>query len=360
MGPSDLQIGALWTEPEYRNRGLAKAALGHTLLRLQNERETLWYIVRRDNAPSVAVGRHYGFGGSLEGDRKPLLGIPILGVYRLADAKRPARDREVQKAGSEFVAVSETAGTWVTEEGARMAASRYAWAASLARGRDVLEVGCGSAQGGMLLSRVAKRFVAGDVSEELLARASPVVRNVSQLTQFSAERLPFRDASFDMAIVLEAVYYIGDTKAALSEIRRVLRVGGRVAIVSANPTRRGFIASPHSVQYFSPAQLAHLLGRCGFSEFQCWGAFPIKNGLGRGRFERPVEFSRRIANHLRLVPRTLEGRARLKGILYRKMMRLPEYFTNDSDTSSELERRPIEADWSQYKVIYFVAQRNDV
>ena len=359
MGTTDLQLGGLWTKRAHRNHGLATAAVAHTLRRLNGEQRVLWYVTRPENPASVALGRRFGFGGSLAGYRKAFLGLPLPGVYRVSTADAEELKPVLRKAGREFVEISETTGTWVTQEGARMAASRYAWAASLSSGRDVLEIGCGSAQGGVLLSRVAKRYVAGDISEELLARISPTVRQVSQLAHFSADRLPFRDASFDLLICLEAIYYVHDIEGLMAEARRVLRPGGQIAIVSANPARRSFIASPHAIRYFTPSELAGSLARYGFSDFRCFGVYPVEAERSQARFEQAIEVGRTIANHLRLVPRTLEGRARLKALVYRQMQRLPEYFTEESGRISPIEERPINATWEGYKVFYFSGWRSD-
>ena len=99
----------------------------------------------------------------------------------------------------------------------------------------VLEIGIGS---GLNLpyydaSRV-RRLCAVDPSAELLAMAAKRAKRLAlevQLVQQGAERLPFRDASFDSALLTWTLCSIPDPGAALAEIRRVLKPGGELLFI---------------------------------------------------------------------------------------------------------------------------------
>jgi arsenite methyltransferase len=71
-----------------------------------------------------------------------------------------------------------------------------------------------------------------DVSEPMLARA---VRGSAGpqvgFLRADAQRLPFRDQSFDVAVSIAVFQLIPDPAAALSEIARVLKPGGRLAVM---------------------------------------------------------------------------------------------------------------------------------
>jgi ubiquinone/menaquinone biosynthesis C-methylase UbiE len=105
--------------------------------------------------------------------------------------------------------------------------SEVAVVAERLRGKDVLEVGCGT---GLILSRLAPiaRSVTGvDLSEGMLARAREKGLNVLQA---DALHLPFPDASFDAAVCFKVLPHIPDVRGALAEMTRVVRPGGILAV----------------------------------------------------------------------------------------------------------------------------------
>jgi SAM-dependent methyltransferase len=102
-----------------------------------------------------------------------------------------------------------------------------------ARGR-VLEVGVGSGLNFRFYSRVVDRVVAVDPSPELLRlaikRTTDMIVPVS-LIRASAEHLPFPGAVFDTIVMTWTLCSIPNPIAALAEMRRVLKPGGRVLFV---------------------------------------------------------------------------------------------------------------------------------
>jgi ubiquinone/menaquinone biosynthesis C-methylase UbiE len=92
-------------------------------------------------------------------------------------------------------------------------------------GREVLEVGCGT---GLLLERIARfasRAHGVDLSPGMLARARERGLDV---TEASATRLPFPDATFDVACSFKVLAHVRDVRAALAEMTRVVRPGGMI------------------------------------------------------------------------------------------------------------------------------------
>ncbi len=102
-------------------------------------------------------------------------------------------------------------------------------------GQEVLEVGCGI---GTLLVEMAQagyRCRAIDRSPQMVAATRDRLRRAGladtvEVTQGSVQRLPYADASFDSVVSTFPTEYIADP-AALREMARVLRPGGRVIIV---------------------------------------------------------------------------------------------------------------------------------
>ena len=91
----------------------------------------------------------------------------------------------------------------------------------------VLEIGCGA--GGMLgpLSRYGK--VTGlDIAHDYLAYCRR--RGHRDVVHGSGYELPFADSSFDLVALFDTIEHIPDDVRVLSEVKRVLRPGGRVFI----------------------------------------------------------------------------------------------------------------------------------
>ena len=106
-------------------------------------------------------------------------------------------------------------------------------AISSARGQ-VLEIGVGSGLNLSLYGPAVDRVVGLDPSPELLRlagkRAAQAPVPVS-LVRASAEGIPFADATFDATLMTWTLCSIPNPIAALTEMRRVLKPGGRLVFV---------------------------------------------------------------------------------------------------------------------------------
>jgi ubiquinone/menaquinone biosynthesis C-methylase UbiE len=106
------------------------------------------------------------------------------------------------------------------------------WACSKATG-ETLEVGIGT---GLNLPHYPPnvRITGADLSPDMLALA---VKRAKELrlrirwTEAAAEHLPFADRSFDTVVCTYALCSVRDDGRAISEMRRVLRPGGRLILV---------------------------------------------------------------------------------------------------------------------------------
>jgi SAM-dependent methyltransferase len=77
----------------------------------------------------------------------------------------------------------------------------------------------------------------------------------------SIESIPLKDAEFDTVICLEVMEYVTDVNAALKEVHRILKPGGRL-ILSVPFMHRA--DTEHDFWRFSSHALKHLLSRDGF------------------------------------------------------------------------------------------------
>lgn len=125
-------------------------------------------------------------------------------------------------------------------------------AAAPHRGR-VLDVGCGPGQLALVLADRHALDVTGiDLDPQMIARAQanadarPVPGGVQRLTYAVGDvaSLPVPDASFDVVVSTMALHHWSDPDAALAEIDRVLRPGGRALIWDLRPGLVPFHPSP--------------------------------------------------------------------------------------------------------------------
>lgn len=255
---------------------------------------------------------------------------------------------------AQFVDVTEIEGQRVSSEQLYRTCHRYHWAARLSKGKDVLEIACGSGPGLGLLSAHARSVVAGDISPEVLERASRTYGDRIPLSVFPADSLPFNDGQFDIILIFEALYYLPDIDAFLREARRVLTSGGALLVVTANKDLSDFTASPYSVRYLGAKDLNTELTAAGFDP-QIAGLIDISSVSARQRILRPIKA---LASRLGLVPKTMRGKELLKRLFFGDMTVMP------ADISSipfdYVEPTPLSAETpdTKHKVIYCEARRS--
>jgi ubiquinone/menaquinone biosynthesis C-methylase UbiE len=108
-------------------------------------------------------------------------------------------------------------------------------AAPLAK-RRVLDCGCGAGEYvRALLARGADAWGVEFDEKKLAGGAARDPALAARLSVGDLESLAFPDQSFDTALLNEVLEHVPDDRAALAEVRRVLRPGGRLIVLS--PTR---------------------------------------------------------------------------------------------------------------------------
>ena len=112
----------------------------------------------------------------------------------------------------------------------------YKYALRYAHGRRVLDVGCGTGYGAhYLASYGARRVVAVDVDQVALDYARVAYSHPCVHYQCcDGQRLPFADASFDFVFSSQVIEHMPDTRAFLTEIKRVLEPQGACLIITPN------------------------------------------------------------------------------------------------------------------------------
>ena len=104
---------------------------------------------------------------------------------------------------------------------------------ALPPGSRVLDLGGGTGvlAGAVRSARPDLRVVVADAARGMLAHVPPGVRPVVA----RAEALPFEEGVFDAVVVGEALHHFAGLEAALSEIARVSREGGRLWVYEFDP-----------------------------------------------------------------------------------------------------------------------------
>lgn len=96
-------------------------------------------------------------------------------------------------------------------------------------GERILDVAAGTGTSSVALARSGARVVAVDFSAGMIEEGRRRHKNI-EFIQADAEKLPFGDNEFDAVAISFGLRNIADPKAALSEMYRVLKPGGRLVV----------------------------------------------------------------------------------------------------------------------------------
>jgi len=252
----------------------------------------------------------------------------------------------------DYSTVTEVPGHKVTHEQLSRMYHRYRFAAEFCNGKDVLEVACGAGQGLGYLARYARRVVGADYTEGLVRDAKNYYKDRVQLHILDAHQLPYKDKSFDVVILYEAVYYLAKPETFVGEARRVLRQPGVLLIATVNKDWPEFNPSPFSSNYYSVPELSKLLEKNRFA-VKCYGAF---SSIPKTAGEKIVSNIRRIAVALHLIPKTMKGKELLKKLFYGRLIPLGEEIQEGMYEYQDPKLIPLNVPNYEYKVIYCAAR----
>jgi SAM-dependent methyltransferase len=113
--------------------------------------------------------------------------------------------------------------------------ARYAFALRLARGKRVLDAGCGAGYGSQELAQAAEQVIGVDVAAEAIsfARAHYQQPNL-RFEEASCIALPYADSSFDLVVAFEVIEHLEKWRDFLLEARRVLAPAGQLIVSTPN------------------------------------------------------------------------------------------------------------------------------
>jgi ubiquinone/menaquinone biosynthesis C-methylase UbiE len=159
------------------------------------------------------------------------------------------------------IAAAEDDHWWYRNTRALMAEMLGPW---LGSGLRILDAGCGPGGNGAWLATHG-RVIGIDLAREALEFVRERRTTMAPVLA-SAERMPFADDAFDVAVAVTVLYTVHDDVAALGELARVVRPGGAVLLFEpAFPLfRRAHDATVHGLRRYRRDELAELAAGTGF------------------------------------------------------------------------------------------------
>jgi SAM-dependent methyltransferase len=169
--------------------------------------------------------------------------------------------------------------------------------ALLPKGGDGVEIGVGT---GRFAAPLRIRY-----GVEPAAKMAAVARKRGvEVSEGTAEKLPFEEGRFDFALMVTTLCFADDPRAALREARRVLKVGGVLVVGLVDresplgksyQKRKGESLFYREAAFFSAAEAATLMKEAGFADLTFTQTLfrpledieevePVREGHGKGSF----------------------------------------------------------------------------
>ena len=152
----------------------------------------------------------------------------------------------------------------------------------------VADLGCGTGQLAAALAPFVGRVVAVDASAAMLQAAKKRLHGFDnvELRRGDLEALPIDDARLDAATLALVLHHLPEPDAALREVSRVLKPGGRLLIVDMLPhDRENYrLQMGHVWLGFSDEHIRRILDDSGFADVRIVPLSPDPKSKGPGLF----------------------------------------------------------------------------
>lgn len=152
-------------------------------------------------------------------------------------------------------------------------------------GKSLLDVGCGDGGWSVALAREGAAVTGLDADPRMLAAARKRADAQSvrlRLVNGDVRKLPFDEASFDLVLAVTVLCFVQDAQAAIGEMARVLKPGGRLvlgelgrwSLWAAQRRMRGWLGDPvwHAAKFRTAADLRNLVRSASLSVTATRGA----------------------------------------------------------------------------------------
>jgi ArsR family transcriptional regulator len=234
----------------------------------ERRREGSWVFLRQSESDSAVIAAVQDLLALAE------TAEPAFAALCEADRRKLAAIREAREAAAETY-FARHAGEWDELRALHSADAeverRLAEALADSPLGALLDIGTGTGRMAELFADKAERVVALDKNLEMLRVARAKLQHLPtariELVQGDFADLPFADATFDTVILHQVLHFAPDPAPALAEAARVLRPGGRIAIVDFASHDHEELRTRHQhVRLgFSDRQMAELLKGAGFA-----------------------------------------------------------------------------------------------
>jgi SAM-dependent methyltransferase len=150
----------------------------------------------------------------------------------------------------------------------------YRFAAPFARGKRVLDAGCGTGYGDLYLCEHRAAKVTGvDVDRSAISYARSHFSHPNlRFECVPSNRYPFPDGSFDVVFSSNAIEHVADHQGYLREVRRVLAPGGVLLLITPVVEVSGQSDHPYHVTNLTPEQWMETLAPM-FRHVGCFGDY---------------------------------------------------------------------------------------
>tara|TARA_B100000900_G_C20587478_1_gene720202 strand:- start:1208 stop:2020 length:813 start_codon:yes stop_codon:yes gene_type:complete len=202
---------------------------------------------------------------------------------------------------------------------------RYSWASNFCKGKDVLEIACGTGQGLSLILPYSKTLKACDISKKMIKIAKKTYSDEKlEFTVSDASNLPYKDNSLDVILLFECIYYFENIDLVFNEIKRVIRPKGIILISTANSDLYDFNPSPYSFKYYGAKELASFLKNIGF-RINLFGYDSIAKLSFKSKVFRLLKF---IAVKTGVMPKTMKSKTFFKRFVFGELIKMPSKLSN--------------------------------
>ncbi len=100
---------------------------------------------------------------------------------------------------------------------------------------SILDAGCGPGWLSGLLANSGHRVKGCDISPQLIEKANADYKNIDFQVADLTKKLPYPGQEFDCVLLSLSALDLNDQRAAYGEIKRVIKNGGRLIILTVNP-----------------------------------------------------------------------------------------------------------------------------
>jgi ubiquinone/menaquinone biosynthesis C-methylase UbiE len=214
-----------------------------------------------------------------------------------AAGETPGQAKVHERVQSQFGAAAEAYGTSLVHADAS-ALQRVVELAEPKPGDAALDIATGAGHTALALAPRVARVIAYDLTREMLleTRRNAAARELANVytQQGPAEKLPFRDSSFDIVTVRQAPHHFADVRSAIREMARVAKPGARIVTVDSTSPEDADLASqwdhierlrdPSHVRNYPPSQWRAMVADAGLRVIVEEVGFATENG-------RPMDFA---------------------------------------------------------------------